>query len=356
MNLLFFVMHTKKPAPTMTGGRSSSSSPQHSSDKSVNSANAMRKESDNAITKTMASNSSSEDVPTVDGPSDEPAPCQLCQEMVTDDTTGISCDNCNDWLHQPCSQLTKKDYNYILKAPTGKGFKWWCKKCRETQTSLPQPPLHSAGNQAVNLNELLSQVTMLISQVFELQKQQKSMLDMLKDERNLERKIQTQMNEILDGRQEAVERKNNLIIFNLPEQGDTNEERKAHDFGGAQEIISFLHPGAKTSEENVTRLGQIRQPTHDNPNPKPRPVKVTLCNPQLRGNILKNSRKIRDNPTLRNQKIGVSADKSKSDLEREKREYNEYQRRKALNEPVVFYAGWCREKKDLPLLYSGTHL
>ena len=96
------------------------------------------------------------------------------------------------------------------------------------------------------------------------------------------------------------------------------------------------------------RLDAVKRPTPENPNPKPRPIKVALCNPHLRGLILKNCRKIRENPNLKKMRIGISADKSKAKLDREKREYGEYQRRKALNEPVVFYAGWCRLKDDLP--------
>ena len=56
-----------------------------------------------------------------------------CRENVNDSEEAVMCDQCNNWFHIACVNISKADYRVLSKL--GKSTKWLCKKCEKSPNS-----------------------------------------------------------------------------------------------------------------------------------------------------------------------------------------------------------------------------
>ena len=155
-----------------------------------------------------------------------------------------------------------------------------------------------------------------------MQGQMTVLIDLVKERDNkratelkTDSQIQTHVSEVLEDQREREEKKNNIILFNVPEVTNNNDlsakEEIEVDVENIKDVLSVVYPDVDSlelSEKNVIRLGRIKK---DEIN---RPVKVMLQDNNSKGRIFVNSWKLRSHDTF--SRVGISGDKTRKGLER----------------------------------------
>lgn len=229
----------------------------------------------------------------------DPTPCIKCKKpfSVKTNELGIRCDRCNAWYHQNCTSITKPQFK-ILDEATHDEFKWFCANCQ----TVPEPGTAFA-QQAIKL-EALTQV------VCALQQQNKLILELLQREKvggiGREEDIKVHVSEYLDDQAEKELKKNNLILWNLPESPEEEEEvAEREDLEKVREVLKWVNPRVDLDKMKVFRAGYR---TKDR---KPRPVKITLNSVETKHQVLRKSKKLKESDSF--DKLGLSADKTKKE-------------------------------------------
>ena len=161
----------------------------------------------------------------------------------------------------------------------------------------------------------------------------------------VEDRIKGNVSEVLEAQKEKEDRKNNIILFNIPEHEDSERGNK-WDRRSAANVCDFVVPDIN-HEIKIERLGVRRKPTPDIPSPKPRPIKVFLKDSNVRDRILKNARRLKNSA---HQHVGISADKTKQERDRDYLTRNEFKKRKSDGEDIVLYRGEIYPKSEAPWL------
>ena len=142
---------------------------------------------------------------------------------------------------------------------------------------------------------------------------------------NIEEKFQNSFKEILSDEREKEEKKQNLVLFGVPEENapEDNKETKKKDNGKVADIVCFVNKDCEPDDLRcctVTRLGKKRENAE-----KPRPIKVSFDSFELKRKTLKNAKLLRD---YKIKNIGISPDKTKKELEEDRRLRTELRRQK----------------------------
>jgi hypothetical protein len=116
-----------------------------------------------------------------------------------------------------------------------------------------------------------------------------------------------------------------------------DEEKNAEeDLKKVKSVLNFVNPDVEVSsltKIQIFRCGQRRRTV----GAKPRTIKVLFPEPASKGKILKQAKKLKDHPTF--SKVGLSYDKTKSELEKDRLLREEFLKRKSNGEDVVRYRG-----------------
>ena len=135
-------------------------------------------------------------------------------------------------------------------------------------------------------------------------------LQILQNEKKSEEKIKVQVEEYMEGQNEAQEKekiKNNIIIFNIPEATSENEqEMKREDLTKIKEVLNFVDPEAKANEigdDKIIRLGRDKRKDG-----KPRPIKVLLENHEKKRILVSQTKKLKNFQKF--PKVGISNDRT----------------------------------------------
>ena len=257
--------------------------------------------------------------------------CPTCSEGVGDgpeDEPSIQCDRCEVWVHLGCSGMGDAEKENV-KENKFDVLKYFCPKCLEDICS-------GENQQETKLNNVIEIVRLLQEQQGVLQEQNKEILEKLKEEKEkpnlspvvwpkVESNITSSITEVLNEQKEIEDKKLDLILFNVPESKkkpdgtDNNEE----DQGKVSDIITYLHPEVRPSEiEPATiRLGRRRE----GPEERPRPIKIEVNFLETKERMLKNARLLRD---YRIPKIGISHNKTKKEMEEDRKLKGELNKRR----------------------------
>ena len=267
----------------------------------------------------------------------EPCPCRTCSKDVHGQD-GIQCDKCDCWVHYGCSGLSKAEFNFIAKHESD-NLKWVCNPCLKTDSLDTGACLAQQGNK----------MDTLFAIVLEVQKQNRIILDMLKNERRLEEKIKTQVEEVINDQKEKEEKKNNLILFNIPEgNGEDAQADNKKDTEQVKDVLNFVCPDVNLKEIDCTmRLGQKRDDIK-----RPRPVKVTLVNTEAKGKILKNAKKLKNHESF--SKVGIASDKTKKEMQEYRALKEKLDERKKANEDVVIFRGQVVLRDDIKKIINQS--
>ena len=142
--------------------------------------------------------------------------------------------------------------------------------------------------------------------------------------------IRLSKSEILDEMEDRDRRRDNIILFGLPESDEgTISERRAHDETLVDEVFGAI--GCDDVDiDAIFRLGR-------NVSGKVRPVKVTLRNRSSKVEIMRKSRDLRTKDKFK--RVFISNDKTKMQQSEWSDLRKELLRRKELGEDVVIYNG-----------------
>ena len=291
--------------------------------------------------------------------------CRECDEVCIDipkkdEECSIKCDSCNSWIHRTCSNITPSAWNAIS---TNQNILYSCDVCLEKKgkevneireiKELLKENIRETKNFMAQVEEKIYQtVDKMIEEKIGNQTQTQEKLDkMLKDvketETNIEKKIQTEVKIYLDKANEKESRKNNLIIMRLPEQETENpEEELKKDEIEIKKIFDQTNPELKSeltkilNENKIKRLG--RKKTDKT---KPRPIKVTLPDGDMKEQIFKGCKNLK-NSNFKN--ISIQNDLTLEEREEGFKLRQEMRERKEKGEDICIFRGKIIPVKDHP--------
>ena len=278
---------------------------------------------------------------------DVPSPCKMCNQSVTHKQKALLCGVCKFWVHLHCCNVTPEQYKF-LESDSNDEFDWSCKKCKE-QRLISFPTEGTAIEHNIRMDDMQHLLKVVMQQ-------NELILRLLQNENRLEERIKTHVTEALDAQKEKVDRKDNLIVFNVPESTSKNETAcKDHDDSELVNILRHVDPDFdfdKVQKDGVMRLGNKRVPSAANPSPKPRPIRIRFSDGVSRNKILTNARSLAGSKFS---KIGISADKTKFEREAETALRKEWKARKDNGEDVVRFRGKVILKAERDAILSGYH-
>ena len=123
--------------------------------------------------------------------------------------------------------------------------------------------------------------------------------------------MQAQLDEIIENQREKEEKKDNVMLFNVPESEKLEASEGAQDdMELVKEILSHVSPDLSFDSlpsSSVSRIGERK-----NDATRPRPIKMKLAQPEQKVKLLKSSRRLKN--YTRHEKIGLSSDKTRKDF------------------------------------------
>ena len=241
-----------------------------------------------------------------------PASCGECKEVVEDEMPGFQCETCLTWYHRHCTEVSKALYD-LLCTNRDSGISWSCASCKNGKKKIFQMLTEKIEGLHETINELKIELKKSLNKVD-----------------TIESSFEERVKGIVLEEREKENRKDNLIIYNVPESKSMNEKDRTEDEGKVQEIIKHFLPGSNSDHTVVDffRLGRDKNPD------KTRPIKVTLKkNANIPGKVLK---AIKTTSVLAHMpNIKFSPDRSKSEREQYQVLVKELRNRKEAGETDI---------------------
>ena len=237
----------------------------------------------------------------------ETVSCDDCGRVISNDVCALQCDRCvgkETWTCIDCLNMTNETYMQLMREaekPKSK-VRWFCDSCDKMVMS-PGNGQQEKLDAAIKLMEQMLERTQIIEQRLQGIEQRNAdkadvsvvnQLELRVEKLELEINLRLSVvpdktvsadhgiEENLNELKEREKRKNNLIVFNIPECNSTDcNERKQYDASEVGCILN-LELGLHTSVDNPVRLG----PKSDN-SKWPRPLKVTVEDESVKWNVLK---------------------------------------------------------------------
>ena len=231
-------------------------------------------------------------------------PCGKCEEEVTTNSRALQCQVCETWFHSNCIPGMTKDFFDNCKAArdTFGSSAFLCHVCRKVVSKF---------NRA--MKDIEAEVEKLKERVVVLEMEKETLAQKIE---NMELKT-TKVKEGLEGVEKEVvsgmekakeevkkdvnkemkereERSQNLVIYGIEEAASgTAEEKKENDKRKVEEVMKEI--GVEGEMEIKFRAGK----RSEEPNPRPRPLIISLKSDECRALMLRNARKLARNPSLK---------------------------------------------------------
>lgn len=265
--------------------------------------------------------------------------CLACEEGIEEDSDCVECGLCKEWCHKICSKLSNKHYSVLCES--GEELLWVCEKCRSSNSQVKS----RADSKLDKIIDMMSQLTLRIVSLEE-GRGGRSVDEMVKKE------VESKVSEILEEKKEKESRRMNLILVNIPETEEGNPEvRKQDDLNKVFKIAKQIDPEILNSEiSNPVRLGKkvIGSKT------KPRLLKVTVQNDQVRNKILAGARRLNEGVKDASKRVYVNMDRTQKERENFKKLKEELEIRKKEDSDLVIRGGKIvKVKKGLPEKEDG---
>ena len=273
------------------------------------------------------------------------SPCRCCNEIVVD-PDGIQCDKCHCWVHsdEKCSELSKSEFKFMARTKS-QAIKFVCLKCRLEYNDTVLNPMDAVSRQGAKLDSFGEAIAAL-------QQQNKEIVEYMKKNSKTEDSIKVHVSEAIDDQKDRDERKQNIILYNIPESDSKSNTAQAEleDIQNVKNVFQFVCPSMDNSNlsgKTVTRCGTKRVPSQDYPDPRPRPIKIVLQGPSDVRLLRKNARKLKDNEGLSH--VGISEDKTWKEREEDRKLRKELHKRKNEDkEDVIIYNKQVILRSQLP--------
>ena len=269
--------------------------------------------------------------------------CGVCKKAVKEADNGLKCDSCDDWFHAGCEKVNKDRYLFLVKF---KDQLWLCRKCKPEIKNA----VHKAKELRKEVEDLRKQLqdikAEMISEVkHEVKNEIKNEIkDELRDEikstfneeklvkRTIE-KVFEQMHEHMREQEDRQNRKNNLVMYNVPESTHQDpRERQTQDLAFCQDVIenSLGVDGRAYEMVTVIRLGKTR--TDD----RNRPVLIKMKSEYEKWEILRNAKNLKYERDDNKKKIGISLDLTAQQREHDRKLRNELKERREKGETGLY--------------------
>ena len=279
-------------------------------------------------------------------------PCNECEvQICEDDKNAITCDMCKSWYHKDCTNIQNSEWDFLMTNPN---ILYSCDDClhnkgqnasemREIKTLL-QDHLKETKKVMTDLEDkIYTNVNKIVEEKFcQYTKTQEKLETMVKEvkavELNIEEKIKQEVKQQLENKNEKESKQNNLIILRLPEQETEDPTEEYHkDEVVVKKIFETTNPELKAEMERVLKENKIvRLGKRKADKTKPRPIKITLPDSEMKKQIFRGCKNLRDSDY---KNISVQ-----NDLTFEEREANfklrqELKERKDKGEDVCIFRG-----------------
>lgn len=268
------------------------------------------------------------------------SPCRICPKRVTDENS-LTCDKCEGWVHFKCSSLTKHEFDFLSNSPKTK-LRYFCVTC---ETSSPAV----TGSDPVLIQE--ARLDAMDKKFEAVESQNKAILDLLRKDEKKPDVFQATVQEVFDNSKEKDEKKNNLILFNLPETENTDDKQsQIEDLQRVKEVLSYVNGGYPVQgldDSNVTRMG-IRKTDQI----RPRAIKLQFSSSENKMKILRNAKHLAKHDTFRI--LGISPDKTLKERNVDKERRRTMLERNAKGEDLVIYRDEIIPRSERPT-YNSQH-
>jgi len=259
--------------------------------------------------------------------------CVVCnEESLSDEVQMLECEVCELRFCHTCLKISEEEYEFLSRRVD---MHWFCASC-EGSALLSIKNDKEISQRCADyfkvLEDRLQQVEALIQSKADIQhvvsleialdtKAEKVKLEQLEQkvlhmEKNagpatagaqssgvLPMEPPATISDSVSELRDREARKNNLVIFNIPESSnDDAEDRKLHDISTVIELFDF-ELDIQTTATNPVRLGKKQQNAR-----YPRPLRVTVEDEQMKWKVLKASKNLRDPRKEENKLIYIKRD------------------------------------------------
>ena len=288
---------------------------------------------------------------------DTDSPCKICRKVVDSGpkSEAVECDRCSAWVHFNCSKLGREEYEYLTNHPHTQML-WFCKTCRAEMKETRDVKGDRLAQQGAKIDSFTEVINSIQKQMSDLKGEMTKVVKNTTDNGWTEvtsnggtsrgpTQMQIQVSEALEDQKEKEEKRNNIILFNVPETIKSDEKTEfSQDLETIKEIISVVHPNADTvalSGKNVMRLGGRRDG-------KVRPIKIQFQEDFTKGKVFRNSAKLRNSEKYG--KVNISGDKTKKELEADRllREKLMAARLEKPDDDLIIYRGNIIPRRERP--------
>ena len=235
----------------------------------------------------------------------------------------IKCDICPNWIHFACSGLRVIDIDHRSGDKLPNSIKYHCVGCQSTPL-VKYDNTCNCSNASSKQDLAIESLTKIVST---LQSQMEVMLAMLtgkEGEATFEKKVEAHLGQALQDEREKEEKKNNIMLFNVPESEKPEALDAAQDdVTLVREILTHVRPDINFGIIEAAQVSRLGFKKDDN---KARPIKIKLSQTEHKFKLLKDSRKLSNFEKY--PKIGLSKDKTKSEIAADRNLKIELARRK----------------------------
>ena len=244
--------------------------------------------------------------------------CHICNQVLTDENTKIiCCDRCEYWYCIKCANIPEAGYAFLA-SQDAEAVAWYCRPCKlpAKTTVLEEKSIEDKCKEYMErINQRMETIESSIQRkaekttVEEVQKKiediekkikiieegkegRKSWADIMEtpEKKTVEEAIEKQLRDRENEEKDRQNRKNNIIIFGLPESKATeNEQRKDEDIKRIVGLSKTICQVNITEEaiSRAIRLGKLNEE-------KDRPLLITLKEEEKKRQLFQNLNKIRD--------------------------------------------------------------
>ena len=271
--------------------------------------------------------------------------CMVCSNVIGKKIDCIQCDNekCSGWVHfNKCSKMTKAEFDFFVANPKTRA-KWYCVPCEDNIAKEGDSVSDQQGKKIDLLTEVVKTMQQQLSAMFELINKSKAQ----PDTPNLG--VEERVAEVMSEQSLREERKNNIILYNLPEADKNKDSVEQHDtdMQNVKDILNFVNKDvstAKIESKDIERMGERKGHNET----RPRPIKVVFPDFHSKIKIMKNAKKLAKYTNFR--KIGLAFDKTKKEQLEDKilRDELNKKRTECPDDGYIIFKGKIMKSSDKP--------
>lgn len=254
--------------------------------------------------------------------------CGVCRKAVRGEDNGLYCDSCECWFHAGCERVNKEFYQVLSKY---KEHMWFCRKCRpDIKNAMHRNKQMEKQNAELKkevedlrkaLQDLKAEIKMEVKNEIkaEIKQEMKRTFDEEKVVNRTVHEVFNHMHDYMREREDRMSRKNNLVMYKVPESDKQDPgEKQADDLAYCQDIIeNSLGIDRRTYEiADISRMGRAGT-AHGS-----RPLLIKMTRDHEKWGILRKAKELKHERDPVKRRIGISPD-----LTRQQREHDKTLRR-----------------------------